>query len=52
VVCRQQARLPSAVIEVWKALDLPAPVAGERMADAGWLVRCSMIPVSTCWPGD
>jgi hypothetical protein len=35
VVCRRQARLPSEVVEVWKVLDLPAPVAGERMADAG-----------------
>jgi hypothetical protein len=35
VLCRQQAPLPAEVIEVWKALDLPALIAGERMADAG-----------------
>jgi hypothetical protein len=35
VLCHQQAPVPIEAIEVWKALDLPPLVAGERMADAG-----------------
>jgi tetratricopeptide (TPR) repeat protein len=35
VAGHQQARLPAEVADVWKALDLPALVAAERMADAG-----------------
>ena len=34
-LCRQQAPLPREVDEVWTARRFPAPIAGERLADAG-----------------
>ena len=34
-VCQRQAPLPAEVASVWGALDLPAPAAAERVADAG-----------------